>query len=228
MRFINKAALLMIVATLSLSLAQRSVAEEEKKAEAKAEEKSEGKGEAKAEGKGEAKAEGKGESRNDGSDREWAKRTTRLNVLEARIKELNKNIGLYIKAKNGGYPMLDEKGNKIDVIPKIAESHKELLKTNEDYLHAKSELKYRFPEEGAFIERKYVPLRVQTIEQIEKEVGINGDLTRTKKLIDKKYETFVGPKPVEAPKQYSPNSTLKKTHAKDGEAPESQRIKLSQ
>jgi hypothetical protein len=189
----------------------KAFAEEEKKAE------------------GEEKAEGGEAKKSDGADREWAKRTTHLNVLEAKIKELNTNLGLYIKAKNGNYVMLDEKNVKIDVIKKIGESYKELVKSTEDYNKAKDELTYRYPEEGALIERKYVPMRVQTLEQIEKETGLNGDLTRTKEAIDKKYEVFTGEKKIMPDKRVDqPESTLKDTKNVESSPDQPQRLKLSQ
>ncbi len=205
-----------------------ALAEEEKPAAEKSEggKAEEGKAE---EGKGE-----EGKAKPEGSDREWAKRTTKLNVLQAKIKGLNEELITYVKAKNGGYVIADEKGVKIDVMKKIGESQRELIKALGDYNHDKDELKYRYPEEGALIERKYVPMRGQTVEQVEKELGLNGDLTRTKQAVDKKYEAFVGEKPILAPKAtVNPEATLKKTHSKksshepaNGEKPE--RLKLSQ
>jgi hypothetical protein len=200
-------------------------AEEEKKAQ----------GEKKEGGEGEKKAEGgEGEGKKtDGADREWAKRTTHINVIEAKIKELKTNIILYVKAKNGNYAMLDEKGVKIDVVKKIAETYKELEKSIDDYGKAKDELRFRFPEEGTVIDRKYVPLRLQTLEQIEKESGLNGDLDRTKENMDKKYEAFVGEKKiVPVKREGQPESTLKEikktTKSSEPTTEQPERIKISE
>jgi hypothetical protein len=95
----------------------------------------------------------------------------------------------------------DEKGNNIDVLDKMAESHRKLTETALEYNTQKAELKYRYPEEGVIIERRYVPLRAQTIEQIEKELGLSSELTKTKKKIDKKYAPFVGEAVTAAPEK---------------------------
>lgn len=163
------------------------------------------------------------------SDREWAKRTTKLNIYEAKISELNKKIQAMIKSKNNNTVALDDKGKPIDVLATISSSHSELKKTVQDYNQARGELKYRYPEEGARIERRYVPLRAQSIEQIEKEIGLDSELTVTKKKIDKKYEVFMREEQVapEPKQQEMPESTLKDIKPKR-HAEQPQRIKLSQ
>lgn len=156
---------------------------------------------------GAAVKEGTAEGGND-SDREWAKRTTKLNIYETKMKELNKKIQQMIKAKNNNVQALDEKGKPVDVLETITTAFSDLKKTVKDYNAERDELKYKYPEEGARIERRYVPLRAQSIEQIEKEIGLNGELTRTKKKIDKKYAPFVGEDFIEPapPKGTAPDS----------------------
>lgn len=169
---------------------------------------------------GGAKSDGSGESANaaesNQSDREWAKRTTKLNIYETKMRELNKKIQQMIKAKNNGAAVIDEKGNPIDALETISTSFSELKKTVKDYNAERDELKYKYPEEGARIERRYVPLREQSIEQIEKELSLDGDLTRTKRKIDKKYAPFMGddlPEPLPR-KQQTAESTLKEVKHK--------------
>ena len=120
-------------------------------------------------------------------DREWANRTSKLNVLEAKMKDLTKKIKSFIEMKKSGKAALDEKGRPIDVFEAIVVSHKELKETVATYAKESAELKYRYPEKGEVLEKKYIPLREQSLEQIEKQMGLDGELTRLKKKIDKKY-----------------------------------------
>ncbi len=162
-----------------------------------------------------------------GADREWAKRQSKLNVHEAQIKDLTKKVQGLIRLKNTGGAAVDDKGNPIDLLASIAENHKKLKETIAEYSVEKAEMKYRFPEEGVLIERRYVPMREQSLEQIELEMGLDGDLIATKKKIDKKYGSFMGddlakPAP-QMPK--APESTIKRTRV-TGDEPK--RLKLSQ
>lgn len=231
MPYINLKTLITLIVSMFISLnlisAKVAQAEEEKKAE-------EAKGEgAKAEGEA-AKGEGGGEKKGEGSDREWAKRMSKQAIIEAKIKELKKIIHECIEAKNSGHVLLDEKGAKVDLIPKIAEAHKELEKAAEEYETGRNDMEYHFPEKGALIERRYLPIHVQTVEQIEKELGINGELTLTKQALDKKYESLVGEKPAIAPKPKGrAEATLKETHPKktaeeNSKNGQPERLKLSQ
>lgn len=161
------------------------------------------------------------------SDREWAKRQTKLNVLETKMKDLTKELEHLIHIKNTGGAAVDEKGKPIDVLETIAGSYKKLKQTVEEYNTEKSELKYRFPEEGARIERRYVPLRVQSLEQIEKNSGLDGELTRTKMKIDKKYATFVGDTLAKPPPRAPAAESTLKDKVKEAHKDEG-RLKLSQ
>jgi len=134
-----------------------------------------------------------------GADREWAKRTTKLNILQTKRGEFTKQIQNYIEIKKTKRIIKDEKGNSLDVLEQIAEAHRKLKEVVADYNKEKAELKYRFPEEGALIERRYMPLRVQTLEQIEREMGLTGELTKAMEKIAKKYATFMEDEAPRAP-----------------------------
>ena len=162
-----------------------------------------------------------------GADREWAQRKTKLNIYEAKIKDYTKEIQRFIYFKNTNTAAIDEKGKPINVLQAIAETHRKLKEATEGYNKEKEELKYRFPEEGMVIERRYVPMRFQSVEQIEKEMGLDGELTRTKKKIDKKYLTFMGDEDIKPipQKLKGPEPTLKEIKHGEETPP---RLKLSQ
>lgn len=100
-----------------------------------------------------------------GADREWAKRKSKINVLEAKMKELTKKIKGYIEIKRTGAAALDEKGRPIDVLAAIVTTHRELKEAVVEHGNETRELRFRFPEKGELIQRKYIPMRVQTLEQ---------------------------------------------------------------
>lgn len=159
------------------------------------------------------------------SDREWAKRTSKINVYETKMSDLTKKIKNLILQKNANQKVVDEKGQPVDALKSMAALHAELKKTVADYNKEKAELKYRYPEEGALIERRYLPLRPQTLQQIENEIGIDAELTKTKKKIDKKYSSFTGHElKVQAPAPELPEATLKE---KDPQEESPKKLKLT-
>lgn len=160
-----------------------------------------------------------------GADREWAKRTSRINVLDTKMKDLKKKIIGYIAIKKSGAPALDEKGKPLDILSAIVATQKELKETHATYAKEQNELRFRFPEKGELIQRKYIPLRPQTLEQIENEMGLDGELTRVKKKIDKKYSIFTGDDLIKPDTKPDPEEATLKSARPRGDEPA--RLKLS-
>ena len=55
----------------------------------------------------------------------------------------------------------------------------------------KDQIKYRFPAKGDALDRRYVPMRVQSVEQMEEDVGIDAELTMLRRKINDKYKPFL-------------------------------------
>ena len=128
-----------------------------------------------------AHAEGGGGGADNGADREWARRITSLNKLEARIKDDAGKLQTAIKEKNssgGG-------------VKPIVQSYDDLVKSMKEYNRQKETLKYKYPEEGEMIERRYLPMRAKPLNDYENTSGFNAELTQLKKKIDKTYAPFI-------------------------------------
>lgn len=127
----------------------------------------------------------------EGADREWAMRITRLNKLEARIKADKVDLQAAVKAKDSGQSfILDSNGKKMKVLPQIIHAYKDLMKSMNEYNHQKEILKYRYPEEGAVIDRHYVLMHKKSLHDYETQSGLDLELSRIKKKIDHKYAPF--------------------------------------
>src|SRR5690606_319233 len=48
-------------------------------------------------------------------------------------------------------------------------------------------LTFRYPKKGEEIRRNYIPYREKSLEQIEREIGLDVNLTALKEIIDRKY-----------------------------------------
>lgn len=120
--------------------------------------------------------------------RQWNKHTQKLTTYESDAKSAAKERDDLIRRKNAGHKfILDEKGNKRDILKAIVEAN-ELHKTAvEKYEAEKKQLMYRYPGQGDWVQRKYLPMRIKPLEEVEKEVGLHGQLTEIKRQIDEKY-----------------------------------------
>lgn len=123
--------------------------------------------------------------------REWTKHTQKLTGFESKVKENKEELERLIRAKKSGKTQfVDEKGNKISILDSIVETHKNLMEAHENYEQERNVIKYRYPGAGEQIERRYMPLRPPSLEQVELEVGLNGQLTEIKQKTDLKYAKF--------------------------------------
>jgi DNA repair ATPase RecN len=157
--------------------------------------------------------EGEGEKKSAGSqsDREWAKRTTSIQKYSAKIEETTKELQSLIREKEHA---------PVEELEKIQVKFKELKEIISKYNAEKEELKYRYPEEGALIERKYLPMKDRALEELSNDTNFGLELKKTKKKIDKKYATFTGndSRPKKEEKPLSEPSTDKKNEHEDEEA----------
>ena len=147
--------------------------------------------------------------------KEWYKRTQKLKAIETRIKEQNKTLQNLIKNKNNGQRIVkQEKGNHLDILEVIVTQHRELAKSHKEYDEERKEIKYRYPGGADLVERRYLPLRAPTIEQLEREMGLDGELTLLRKKIDTKYAHFTKRPPDHPDRTDGPETTLKDTRKK--------------
>ncbi len=207
--------IIVIVTILSSSLTLISFAEESTEPEKK---------------EGEAGA-APAEAPSSNADKEWAQRTSKLNILDQKIKDETTKLQKLIQAKNSGQKIRDEKNVEVDVLGEITKTYKELKTNVDEYVVGKDELRFRFPEEGVVIERRYVPLRLKSLDEIEREIGIDGTLIRLKNKSDKKYEVFIGvqPESVEPSTKISRSTQIiNKSNKPKPEEKSKKKLKLSQ
>ncbi len=154
---------------------------------------------------------------------EYSKRLNKMTQIQSKLTEGTARLKELIKQKNhGSHEIKDEKNNHVNILDSIAQQHKQL---SEDYDLFNEELRaitYRFPSKGEEIGRKYIPLRPKTLEQVEREMGLEGDLTALKDKVDAKYKAFApNEEPTPIPQVPKHESTLK-----DKNAEKAPRLKL--
>lgn len=165
----------------------------------------------KAPASGEATAEGAAEgegsapasappSANNSDFAEYNKKINKMSQLSGKVEEGQKKIQQLIVQKRMGLRKIKgEKGDEQDVLELINSTHKEFLDNRDKYNSELRDVTYRFPSRGQEIQRKYRPYRPKTVEQIEKELGLDGQLSDLKNKVQEKYHVFNPKKEVVVP-----------------------------
>lgn len=130
---------------------------------------------------------------------EYNKKLSELTSLENKVKESRAVIQDLIQHKNA----TSNREKKHEIVEQMIERHRQLIDEIKRYNEARHQLKYRFPEKDDSTERRYLPLKEQSLEQMEQEMGLDADLTRVKKMVDKKYA------PLNQPEAGEPVTTIR-------------------
>lgn len=164
------------------------------------------------EGEGEAKGDGKAVAMPK-DQKEFFEKTQRLNSLNTRIEEAEKQFRELVQKKS----VEKDLAEKEHIIKQMNDVTKDRNKAADEYNKVKTELTLRYPNQGEHLNRHYQTQTKKSVEELEGAAGLDELLTRTKKVIDKKFAPFADPdEPKAAPKA--------KVAQPEGEKP--QRLKL--
>jgi hypothetical protein len=121
--------------------------------------------------------------------REFTEKTARLSSLTTRIEEAEKHFQELVRQK------AEEKSpeEKQRIIKQMVELTKERNRAAEEYMKVKSELTLRYPNQGQHLNRRYQTQIKKSVEEMEGAAGLDEMLTRTKKIVEKKFAPFNEP-----------------------------------
>lgn len=103
--------------------------------------------------------------------------------------ELKKTKDLLVEAQNKKRAANNDK-LKAEATREIIDLHAEIERQQGEIDEIVREIKYRFPDKGKESDRRYLPLRKQSLESVDTEIGLDSELTRVKSKIDRKYASF--------------------------------------
>jgi|GEM_PF-2073453 len=138
--------------------------------------------EEKAEGQKEEKGGAEGEKKQ--GDPEWLELTNSIAMLEGRISQKRENLVHLIEEKR----KLPENSPELkDVLAEMLKENRELQKSEEEWNKKIVILRFRYPERGLKGERHYEKLELKSLEQVERELGIEGRLNRNQDKLRRQY-----------------------------------------
>lgn len=120
----------------------------------------------------------------------WEYHDQSLKSYAIRINNLQDEIHDTIVKKNNETNLK----KKEEYLEEIKRKYADLRGMHKDFLKEMEHVRYEHPERGDKVERKYVHLKVKTLEELENDNTLDGQLSRIKRKAEMKY------KPEEAPK----------------------------
>ena len=117
-------------------------------------------------------------------DPEWVALQNQINQLEGKMQQKKEAIEKLVEEKQHlkeGSPEIKE------VIDQMLREYKELQSTTKEFDAKVIVLKYRFPERGLKGMRTYETIELKSLEDMEKELGTDGRLSRNQQKIRSQY-----------------------------------------
>lgn len=139
---------------------------------------------------------GEGEGGGDGNQKklsdahienEYKRLVLQMTQEESKVREARHRIQEMIKNRDESH----NENEKAHYNKLMAEAHRKMVEANNKLVDIHNHMKYRFPEKDDESLRRYYPERVESLEQMEREVGLEAELTQLKVLIKKVYSVFL-------------------------------------
>jgi hypothetical protein len=146
---------------------------------------------------------------------EYSKKSAQLNSLKSRIDEANEKFAGKLAAKNA---TRDTKRQQ-NFAEEMAAIAKERNKHVTEYTALRQELKYRYPNKGEEIDKRFVPTKEKSAEELEASAEIDVLLTGIKRRLDKKYAPFM-------PKEEEEAKPIVTAPPRGGEEPLKKKLRL--
>jgi len=135
--------------------------------------------------------------------KEFYEKTQRLNSLSTRIEEAEKQFLELVSRKSTE----KDPSEKERIIKQMNEVSKDRNKSAEEYNQVKSELELRYPDQGEHLNRRYQTQTKKSVEELEGAAGLDELLTRTKKVIERKFAPFTDAEEEKEKKQAKAKAT---------------------
>ncbi|MBK7845130.1 MAG: hypothetical protein IPJ71_15845 [Bdellovibrionales bacterium] len=119
---------------------------------------------------------------------EYTKLYSQKSNLELEISTHQKALEALILRKNSA----SDAASRNQTVEEILRVHAELQASISQYNQTLKDLTYRFPEKGNESKRQYAPMKNRTIDQIEREMGIDASLSAIKEKLIRNMRLFRG------------------------------------
>lgn len=155
-------------------------------------------------------------------EKEYREKSQKLNSLESKIGELEATFQALVKANSE----TTDKNKRLDLVEKMKAVKQEHDETVDKYTDLRDEVRFKFPDKGKTIMRRYAPMQKKSMQQLEKRSTLDGDLTKAKKAAEKAYRPFIRKAEEEERKKILEQEKAKKASASNPDDPKNKIPKI--
>ena len=119
--------------------------------------------------------------------KEYIEKNSKLNSLSNKITESEKQFKELVRLKNEAKTTVA----KQTIIHEMVVLSNQRNKDVENYNKLKSDLELRYPNQGTHLNRRYQIQQKRSVEELEGVAGLDELLSRTKKVVEKKFAPFM-------------------------------------
>jgi len=128
--------------------------------------------------------------------KEFLEKSAKLTTLTNKISESEKQFNELVRLKSA----TRETAEKQRIIREMVEVTNQRNKDVDTFNKLKSDLGLRYPNQGEHLNRRYHTQTKRSVEELEGVAGLDELLTRTKKVVEKKFAPFMEDEPGPATK----------------------------
>lgn len=134
---------------------------------------------------------------------EWAEIQNRLQTLRAKVTAKEKIVRELIRDKQNE----KDARKSVEIVENLKREHREFEAAAEEYEQQRNLLKYRFPEKGLKEERRYRRVDVRSLDEMETQMSMEGQLKKSLGKVRQQYGTPEEKAAAEKPKEKAPPET---------------------
>lgn len=120
------------------------------------------------------------------SSTDYLQKNNQMISLRNKIETAERDFSHVVRQKDAAAT----KEEKQALMKQMEALHKERAKMVTEYNTVRDELLYKYPQQGALVERKFAPAEERSMEALEKQSMLGAKLTAAKRSADRKYHRF--------------------------------------
>lgn len=120
-------------------------------------------------------------------EKDYREKAQKLSSFETKAGELEAQFEELVKHKNAAH----DKHAALEIIERMKEIKKERDEIVEKFNTVRDEIRFKFPDKGRAVMRRYAPMQKKTVEQLEKRSTLDADLSNAKESADRVYRPFI-------------------------------------
>lgn len=119
---------------------------------------------------------------------DWDKVESNLKGYAIKIGNIQDEIRIMIDKKNQLPKDASAQGSRAVMLDSIKKKYTELKQVHKDMMREMERVRFEYPEKGNNVERRYRHIKIKSMDELEGDTSLDGELSRLKKKSEQKYK----------------------------------------